>query len=73
MAMRSRLAVAIALAVLATAALATIPAAAGAWRLYANNYSGRSISGFTIAGDGALSPVPGSPLPTATHFPGRWP
>ena len=67
--MRRRLAIGIALAAVATAALGTIPAGAGAWRLYANNYSGGSISGFTIAGDGALSPVPGSPLSTAPHLP----
>lgn len=50
-------------------ALAIAPAAPAAYRLYANNYSDSSISGFTIGPDGALAPVPGSPLPTAGHFP----
>lgn len=56
--------------ILVACLLAAIPpGASAAWRLYANNYSGSSISGFTLAPDGALSPVPASPFLTGTHFP----
>jgi 6-phosphogluconolactonase (cycloisomerase 2 family) len=32
-------------------------------RLYATNYSSGNVSGFNIANDGSLTPVPGSPFP----------
>src|SRR5438046_2383698 len=33
--------------------------------LYATNWSSGSVSGFSVASDGSLTPVPGSPFPTS--------